>query len=67
MHLLEDGYGIRTVQGLLGHRDVSNTMMYSNVLSREDLASAVRPIVYEGCSPTASASIVPPRALDRLG
>ena len=30
-HLLEDGYDIRTVQGLLGHRDVSTTMSHSEV------------------------------------
>ena len=33
-HLLVHGYGIRTVQELLGHWDVSATMVYTHVLNR---------------------------------
>jgi len=36
--LLEDGYDIRTVQELLGHRDVSTIMMYTHVLNRGGVA-----------------------------
>jgi site-specific recombinase XerD len=37
-HLLQQGYDIRTVQELLGHKDVKTTMMYTPVLNRGRLA-----------------------------
>ena len=50
-HLLEDGYDIRTVQELLGHRNVETTMTYTHVLNRNRLG-VISPADRRGTPPS---------------
>jgi len=47
-HLLEDGYVIRTVQELLGHADVSTTMLDTHVRTQAGAACGARPTASDG-------------------
>ena len=43
-HVLMDGYDIRTVQELLGHKDVTTTMIYTHVLREQGFQRVKSPL-----------------------